>query len=84
MSFRYKPSQGSGKKGPPLLRSHYIEDLEEELVATLYKLREAEGQISPGIHRSDASRRAAMNHLVSIKKNLSAIELALRTIRHGY
>lgn len=50
----------------------------------LYKLREAEDQISPELGRSDASRRAAMNALVSIKKNLSAIELALRTIRHGY
>lgn len=78
------PSRGSAKKGPPLLQSHVIEDLEEEFVAMLYKLREAEDQISPELGRSDASRRAAMNALVSIKKNLSAIELALRTIRHGY
>lgn len=84
MSLRSKPSQASGQKGPPLLRSHVIEDLEQDLVATLYKLREAEDQLSPEHGRSEVSQREAMSHLVSIKKHLSAIELALRTIRHGY
>jgi hypothetical protein len=83
VAFRFKKPQESGKKGRPLLPSHHIEDLESEFVATMYALREAEDQVISNANRLDSTQHAN-NHLVSFKKKISAIEVALRRLRHGY
>lgn len=70
-------------KGRPFLLSHYIDDLESELVATMYALREAEGQVLSSVKNTNGPLHAC-NHLVSFKKKISAIEVAIRRLRHGY
>lgn len=83
MTTPFKKPKESGKKGRPFLLSHYIDDLELELVTTVYALREAEDQVLSSANSIDGPHHAN-NHLVSFKKKISAIEVAMRQLRHGY
>ena len=83
MEFRFSKQTMSGTKGRPLLWSHYIEDLESEFVASTYALHEAEDQVLSSANRPDGQQQA-VNNLVSNKKKIFAIEVAIRRLRHGY
>lgn len=49
----------------------------------MYALREAEVQAFSSANSANGPQHVS-NHLVSFKKKISAIEVAIRRLRHGY